>query len=250
MILRAREIERCSISATDGEFGRVDDLLFDDERWTARYLVVNTGRWLLGRRLLVSPRSVHAVDADGHVLDVDLTMHQIEKSPPLAEHEPITRRFESEFHGYYGWPYYWVAPYVNDQVAGANPPPEDRQREAPEEDLHLQSVRDVRGYHIRASDGDIGHVVDLLVDEDDWTIRYLEVDTRNWLPGKHVLMAPGWIEQVRWAERSVHVGLVRALIESAPPYEQGMLIDPGYEVAMFDHYGRSMSVLKRPVAHR
>jgi sporulation protein YlmC with PRC-barrel domain len=221
-MLALAEIQGCHIHALDGELGRVDDLLFDDENWTIRYVVVNTGRWLLGRRVLISPHSIHDVDPGSGELRVNLTMEQVEHSPSLSLHEPVTRRFETEFLGYYGWPYYWLAPYVNEHGAISDPPPPDLTPGYPE-DVHLQSVRDVRGYHIHAADDHIGHVEDFLVDETTWDIRSLVVDTRNWLPGREVLVAQGWISDVRWAERAVTVDLTRSQIEHGPPFNPGRM---------------------------
>jgi len=72
------------------------------------------------------------------------------------------------------------------------------------DDPHLRSTRQVTGYHIHATDGELGHVEDFIVDDENWAVRFLVVDTRNWLPGKKVLLSPQWIERVEWADSSVH----------------------------------------------
>jgi hypothetical protein len=106
------------------------------------------------------------------------------------------------------------------------------------EDAHLHSTNDTIGYDIQARDGVIGHVDDFLLDERSWTIRWLVVDTRNWLPGKHVLVAPEWVESVEWTDRAVRVGLKRDQIQSAPPYDRSRPLDRDYEHRLFAHYGR------------
>ena len=73
----------------------------------------------------------------------------------------------------------------------------------------------VTGYHIEATDGEIGHVDGFVVDDEAWAIRYIEVATRNWWPGKKVLVSPAWIERVSWPDSKVYAGLSREAIKSA-----------------------------------
>ena len=105
-------------------------------------------------------------------------------------------------------------------------------------DPHLRSSREVIGYHIQATDDEIGHVEDFIVQDNGWVIRYMVVDTHNWLPGKKVLVATDWIEDVNWAERQVHVGLRRENIEEGPEFEPGMPVSRTYEQCLYDYYGR------------
>ena len=96
-----------TIHATDGDMGSVDEFLFDDEQWTIRYLVVNTGGWLSGRLVLVSPIAFRSVDWDRETFDVALTRQQVEQSPSIATDQPVSRQQEEEYSRYYGYPYYW-----------------------------------------------------------------------------------------------------------------------------------------------
>jgi hypothetical protein len=105
-------------------------------------------------------------------------------------------------------------------------------------DSHLRSTEAVTGYTIDAPDGDIGHVDGFLVDDEAWAIRYIEVATRNWWPGKKVLVSPAWIEQVSWMESKVSVGLSREAIKDAPEYLESMPITREYENQLYVHYGR------------
>ena len=109
--------------------------------------------------------------------------------------------------------------------------------ESPES--HLRSSRAVTGYHLEANDGEIGHLESFLLDDVSWAIRYLEVATRNWWPGKRVLMSPGWIERMSWMESKVFVGLSRGAIQSCPEYLESTPIDRDYENQIYAHYGRS-----------
>jgi hypothetical protein len=115
---------------------------------------------------------------------------------------------------------------------------EQEEKEERHSDPHLRSTREVIGYHIQARDGEIGHVDDLIVDDELWYLRYLVIDTRNWLPGRKVLVAPAWAEQVSWIERKVYIDLKRETIKNSPEFDPSMPVNREYEVQLYDYYGR------------
>jgi len=255
-MLRSTKVLRgYTLRATDGEIGSVDDFLFDDEQWAIRYLVANTGGWLTGRLVLISPIVLGQADWEAQTLAVALTRTQIEQSPDIATDRPVSRQHEAELAQYYGYLPYWggmgiwgagMTPYTlgGGVVPPAVPPggataTERALASAPTEhgDQHLRSVREVTGYHIRARDGAIGHTDDFIVDDETWAIRYMVVDTRNWWPGKHVLVAPEWIGAIDWGTSTVEVDLQRETIKQAPEYDPAML-NREYESALYRYYGR------------
>ena len=256
MLRNAKDLHGFTIRATDGELGTVDQLYFDDETWAIRYLTVETGGWLAGRQVLISPISVIHADWQTRRMDVALTKRQVENSPEIDTHQPVSRQHEAAFNRYYGYPYYWggpylwgAAPYPADLVT---PPtmqpaislPSDCADAADEKmwsepaDSHLRSTEAVNGYSIEAADGEIGHVDGFVVDDDVWAIRYLEVATRNWWPGKKVLVSPAWIERLSWADSKVYAGLTREAIQNAPPYVESTPISREYENRLYFHYGK------------
>ena len=197
-MLTNKHLKDFTIRATDGELGTVADLYFDDENWAIRYLVVDTGKWLSGRRVLISPMSVVHTDWKAKRLDVALTTSQVEHSPDIDTHKPVSRQHEAEYLGYYGYPYYWGGPYLWGPAfypagwAGSISAPADATAETIQKesaDSHLRSTEAVTGYQIEAKDGEIGHVDGFVVDDTAWAIRYVEVATRNWWPGKKVLVS-------------------------------------------------------------
>jgi hypothetical protein len=209
MLMNTTHLKGVVIQATDGEIGTVDQLYFEDETWAIRYLTIETGGWLGGRRVLISPISVVHADWQAKRLDVALTKKQVENSPAIATHRPVSRQHEAEFFGYYGYPYYWEGPYLwgpalypvglaSRTTASAETMADSIRKESP--DSHLRSTDAVSGYHIEAADGEIGHVNGFLLDDKAWAVRYLEVATRNWWPGKDVLISPAWIELVSWTD--------------------------------------------------
>ena len=247
MLTNATHLKGLTIRATDGELGTVDQFYFDDETWAIRYLTVETGGWLGGKLVLISPFSVINADWEARRLDVALTKKQVADSPDIDTHQPVSRQHEAAYLGYYGYPYYWGGPYMWGPAfcpAGLTSPGgfyaeamADRiQSESP--DSHLRTSDAVTGYNIEATDGEIGHVDGFVVDDEAWAIRYIEVATRNWWPGKKVLVSPSWIERVSWTDSKVYTGLSREAIKNGPEYSESTPITREYENRLYCHYGR------------
>lgn len=244
MLRSLKEIRGYVLGAQDGEIGRCSDFLFDDRDWTVRYVVADTRMWLPGRKVLISPISIGNADASSQTLSVGLTRAQIKDAPPLDEDAPVSRRYEIVFNKYYDWAGYWGGP----SVWGPHLYPRlltrareeiHRDMEEIEDNITLRSAREVMGYDIQATDDSIGHVEDYVVDIETWIIRYLVIDTRNWLPGgKKVLISPAWAEDVEWRRHRVMVSLTRAHVERSPEFDPSLPVNRKYEVTLYDYYGR------------
>lgn len=247
MLSRLRDYVTWTVLASDGsDVGRVKDLYFDDERWTVRYLVVTTGNWLTGRTVLLSPMVVDRVDRDNTGFGLRLTRGEIEHAPQPDAARPVSRQWETLASGYYGMPHYWIGMGIwGGQAAtpgeayAAGPP--DTPPSAPAEDHHLRSAHDVAGYHIQASDGEVGHVEDFLLDADSWRIRYLIVDTSNWIGGRTLLIPPEWATNIDWLNEQVRVAVTRDQLTHSPEYQHGQLIDEAFHARLADVYGRHPS---------
>jgi hypothetical protein len=242
MFRNTNTLQDYAIHATDGMVGHVRDFYFDDQAWVIRYLVVETGNWLMGRRVLVSPMLFAVPEWTARELSVTRTCEQIRNSPDIDTERPVSRQQEAQYLGYYQSPYYWGGTglwgdeMVPDMLV-AGPPAAQPDPHA-SDDPHLRSCLAVTGHHIQALDGELGHVSGFLVDDTTWAIRYLVVDTSNWWLGSQVLIAPLWIDAVNWGERSVSVSLSRQAIRTAPPYDPKLQPDRAQELALFKHYGR------------
>jgi hypothetical protein len=260
MLRNTQDIENAKISATDGEIGHLKDFYFDDDHWAVRYFVVETGTWLKSRKVLISPISVHHPDWTGQTLPVSITQEQVRNSPNIDTDKPVSRQNEEQYLGYYGYPYYWggggmwgegLYPYAMvPGYAGYGVDRAERDRDLQayvrndrarhrNDDPHLRSCKAVTGYHIHATDGDIGHVSGFLVDDDTWAIRYLIIDTSNWWVGHKVLVAPAWIDGVHWLDKKVNVDLSRDSIKTAPIYDANAAWGRDQELALYRHHGRS-----------
>lgn len=250
MLRRLSEMYGFKLHAADGRIGDVHDLFFDDARWIVRYVVVDTGTLLPGRRVLVPPHVCGAPDWSDRTLPVSLTIEQVQNSPPITADKPVSRQQELTLHEYFGWNPYWnIEPITGAQspalaaqqqtlaaeagVASGSPA-----RQQPHGDPNLRSCREVAGYHVQAIDGDIGHVKDFVADDQTWTIHYMVVETRNWLPGRKVILAPAWVEQIAWPQQKVRVGLTRQQIRASPELDETQPLDRAYESRLYEHYSK------------
>lgn len=231
MFYDTADLGALTLRASDGEIGSINDVYFDDAGWVVRYLVVDTGGWLSGRKVLISPRAVQRLDVEGRELQLSITRDQVKASPDYDSDKPISRQYETDYFAYYGYPYYWSGPYmwgIADYPAGPASAPlaeahEELKRQAEREranaDPHLRSAREVSGYAIEATDGSIGHVDTFLFETESWAIRAMVVDTRNWWPGKHVVISPELIDAIDRTGRSVHVRASRERVKSSAEYD-------------------------------
>lgn len=259
MLRSLNELQEYAIGATDGDIGKVKDFYFDDHDWVVRYLIVDTGSWLASRKVLISPISIQKPDWAAHSLPVAITREQVENSPDIDTEQPVTRQQEAQYFGYYGYPIYWggaglwgggmfpMAMYPGyaglpggttgrDQAIEEGAKAERARHR--DDDPHLRSCKAVIGYHIQATDGEVGHVDELLVDEETWAIRYLVVNTSNWWVGHKVLIAPQWIDGLQWSDRTVAVDLSREAVKNAPAYDAALTLDRPGEASLYTHHGR------------
>ena len=242
-------IKGYSIRGSNGSLGSVSDLLFDDTTWMARWLVVDTGHWLSRRKVLLPVSALRKANPERRELVVDLTTKQVENSPDIETHKPVARQVEVNIYEVYGLEPYWgggLYPISNAMAVPFAAPlaPDERAAEArgiadaerSKDDPHLRSIDAVSGYRIHASDGEIGHVEDFVLEDDDWTIRYLEVDTRNWWPGRHVLIQPKLVAEINWGERHIRLNATRQKVKDSPPYDPTITVDGAYADKIHTYY--------------
>jgi hypothetical protein len=239
MLIKSKDLKGYKLGAKDGDIGKTKQFYFDDNHWTIRYLVASTGNWLSKRVVLISPYSLESIDVDDRVIHLNLTKKQIENSPSLESDQPVSHQFEESYSGYYGFPMYWGGNYpwglTPSLERGAINLDTSRERHW---DQHLRSTHAVAGYQLQARDGKLGHIEDFIIDDTTWAIRYLIVDTANWLPGKKVLISPLWIDSVSWLGKKVFVSLTQEEIRTAPAYSEQAIIGRTYESDIHKHYGR------------
>jgi len=261
MLRNIKELENSEISATDGSVGHVKDFYFDDQAWAIRYLVVETGIWLSSRKVLISPISIHDPNWTEKRVPVSITQEQVKHSPNIDTDKPVSRQHEMQYLDYYNYPYYWgglgfwggeLYPYAMlpgyagigshraESLGAGNAAEERAEKETHLHDNpHLRSFNEVLGYHIHATDGEIGHVEGMLLDEKTWAIQYFIVNTSNWWIGHQVLISPKWITDVRWSDGGISVDLSRESVKGAPPYNSTEELNRDRESELYEHYGRT-----------
>lgn len=227
MLWEASGVIGYRLAGLDGEIGTVRDFYFDDQSWVIRYLIADTGNWLTGIHISIARASLVEVNGGERHISVDMTKEQIERSPVLSSQAPVSKQLEALAFGIYG------SPEMGPDRPGRGPAARGMRR-----DPHLRSTHHVRGYHVRAADGDVGVVSDFIIDDATWAIRYLVTDTQNWLEGRHVLISPQWIERVSWSKSSVLVSLSRDAIEQSPEDLGGSRRTREYETRLHEHYDR------------
>ncbi len=269
MYLSAKHLNGFEIRSNGDVLGRLADLFFDAQTWDIRYTVMDTGGWLMGRRVMLSRDAIDSTDFQGHALCVTATKQQVENSPGIDLLRPVSPKDLAAIHKHYGWPAFQGLPIVTPTVPmGFLAPPtpynspdnpdvpcaEATDAEGEEQvaqfcftaeasahanssDVHLRSMNEVDGYHILAQDGGLGHVQDFLLEEADWSVRYLVVDTRNWIPGRVVLLPPKFVSEVDWQESTVRVNLTREQVRTSPEYNHSVPLSPEYEHNLREHYG-------------
>jgi hypothetical protein len=248
MLLVESALKGYAIMASDGRIGTVSDFLFDDRTWKLRWLVVDTGVWLSGRKVLIHPSAIGQADHERQQLSVALTMAKVKGSPDILQDQPVSQQMEYNHYEYYGWDPIWDgASYFGGGAIGAPLPStyydgrEKRERDemvarSHEGDPHLRSMAAVTGYHVHASDGGIGHVEDFLLDDAGWGIRYLVIDTKNWWPGQHVLLSPYAVKEISWSQRQVLLDVNRDRVKSSPPWNPLDTVSEAYEKRLHGHY--------------
>lgn len=244
MLTRLMNIIGFQIEASDGTVGEVRDFSFDEQTWTVRYMVADTRRWLPGKRVLIVPEAFDELRPEVRRFSVNLTRDQVRESPDYAEDLPVSRQWETNLHGHYGWTPYWELSPAGDWPTPLLPPTPSTtngaiQSAGDHADPHLRSVREAAGYDVAVSDGKVGHVTDFVAGTESWKILYLVVDTRKWLPGRSFLLPTDWIDGVDWPERHVVTQLQRPRIEDSPPFDPADPINRDYETKLFEHYGRA-----------
>ena len=251
MILVGSALKGFVVEASDGKIGTVSDFLFDDKTWKIRWMVVDTGGWLTGRKVLIHPSAIGLPDYVSQALSVKLSRKQIEDSPDILSDAPVSQKMQANLYGYYGWDMLWgggnyfgFSPYG--MGAAFEPAPYRGGADLAEAELSgtihddgdpdLRSVTEIIGYHIQAADGPIGHVENFLVEDATWSIRYLVIDTKNWWPGKHVLMSPYAVQGISWSDRDVTLKVTCDQVKGSPAWDPVALIDEDYERRLHSYY--------------
>ena len=248
MLWNASAINGFVIAETDGELGSVKDILVDDKFWIARWLVVDTGNWLPGRKVLIPPSALGKPDVERREFPVNLTKQQVKDSPDVDTDLPVSRQSEAHIYDHYNFDPYWDGSFSPVSLIMAVPTDvtmnlpyrdPDAQTEAPSQawgDPHLRSLNEIMGYNIHATDDEIGAVEDVLIDDKGWAVRYLKLDTGNWWPGEQVLISPKSILKIDWEKEIIYLNVDQETVKKSPPYNPDITVDGAYDQKHLAYY--------------
>lgn len=244
MLRSLKEVEGYMVLAANGDVGHVVDFQFDDDYWTVRYLVVETGEFFGGRRILISPISFRRIDWTARHFQLSLALDEVQGCPDIDLHQRVSRQQERDYNQYFRYPYYWefsglwgMGAYPGLLTPGMqHGPPAAHSDQS--DDVHLRSAKGFFGFNVHGRDETLGQVEDFIVDDESWTIRYLSIDSGNWSWVKKALLAPNWADQVSWTERQVHVDVPRQAIKDCPEWKPTTAVHRDYEAHLYRYYGR------------
>ncbi|MEO5645667.1 MAG: PRC-barrel domain-containing protein [Bacteroidia bacterium] len=238
-----------TIKGTDGEIGKVEEFYFDDRTSTIRYMVVKTGGWFSEKKVLISPDSFQKAEWESKTFSVNLTQEKIKNSPDIDTDKPVSRQHEELMRGYYSWPDYYGNGYGMFGYWGLGmwgyPVADERTKEEMNEmnakehandNPHLRSTHEVKGYNIHATDGDIGEVEDFIIDDATWKVHFLVVDTGHWFSGKKVLISPDRIKEIDWETGAVIIDTTVSHVKISPEYDPKQELTESYTGILHDHY--------------
>jgi len=240
MFRSLRDLLKYNIEAYDGPIGHVHDIFFDDCTWSVRYFVIDVGSWLTGRQVLLAPHAIDDEDWNHHKIRVSLTKEQVKNSPDVDVDKPISRQYEERLFTYYGWPVFWGAPGI--MVASPPVSPAEYEKESSEGkkkgDPCLRSVREVTGYQVEASNGEVGHIEDFIAEDDPWMVRYIVVNLGHKMGEKKVLVSPKWVEKTDWIEKKFFMDIEKELIYESPEYKPTDPVNRVVEEKLYDYHGK------------
>ncbi|WP_162632618.1 PRC-barrel domain-containing protein [Paraliobacillus zengyii] len=239
-----------NIRATDDVLGKIKDIYFDDKFWTVRYLVADTGKWLPSEKVLLSPLSVNKVDSENATVDVLASKEKVRNAPNKKADEPISKQDEIDLTGYYGWPNYWsqIGPWGGFSTPAALAVA-DKQREIQEkakadqkESHQLRSVNEIKGeltgYKVEGIGGKIGHVSDVIIDEENWKITYLVIETSKFLAANFILIATDWISDIHWYDKKIYVEVDNEKVKNVTDFDIHAPLTKEYEEKLYSDLGK------------
>lgn len=247
MLRSINELLGYEIMAKDGEIGKVHDFFFNDEDWTIRYMVVDTGMWILGRKVLISPEVLMQPVWAAQTFPIKLTRDEVKNSPDLDLAKPVSRQHEEELRSYYHWPIYWGPTpafpggpmYVSPNLFKKEPNKHEHEHTG---SSHLRSAKELTGYRVISKDKDnneVGMIKDFIIDDENWQFRYMAIDTSGKLDSeKKILISLEWIREIDVVGKDVFIDLTSEAVKFSPMYDPATPVNRQFEEVLYDYHGK------------
>lgn len=213
MLAFVSELRECRIEALDGEMGKVQDLFFDDRHWAVRYVLIDTGKILPGKKVMLSPASFDNLDIEEKRLHVHYDKEKIRKSPDVSETVSMTNEHETQLADYYGWSKYWLdnmmwgigGSPIAEKIEEMHPPNLNREVDLPTSaEYSLRSAREAKGVRVHANDGRLGEVMDAIFDTRNWAVQSLVVKITHQPELGLMLLSPNELSGAEWTEGDLY----------------------------------------------
>jgi hypothetical protein len=253
MLNKAKTLIGYKLNSRDGEIGKIREFCFDDHYWTIRYLVVDTGNWLTGRQVLISPYALLAVNEEEKYISINLTKKQIEDCPSIDSGKPVSRQFEEAYYAYFGYPLYWDGPYrwgADPYIIRSFEKEKNLTQRKNVWDPYLRNTLGITGHVIQTSDGEIGYIDDFIIDDETWAINYLVINKQNWWAGKKVLVSTQCLESVSWRESKVSINLHPETIKQSLENTEKSLLTRDYETELHRHNKHKVNAKEEPFVEK
>jgi hypothetical protein len=244
MLRSLKDLQNYKIHAKDGDLGSVHSFLFDDLSWSLKYLVVDTGKWLPGKKVLISPFDIDDLLWKDKIMNLRLKIDDIENSPSINDKQPVYLQMQEQKRKKLSST--TIIPAVGTPIPTYVTLNEDLQlneitKHAEKNNIntHLRSSLEVMGYHMNATDGEIGYLDDIIIEDNlTWKIHYIIIYIGNWLTGKKVIVSPNWIDNIHWENKLIDIDLTKEKVEESPEYNPSEPVNREYETVLYDYYGK------------
>jgi len=234
------------ILAYDRLKGTLKDFLFDEESWMVRYIEADYGGILSDKKVLIPKEFLKTPVWDKKQFPISLSSRSIESCPGIDKISPVSREYEKELNKHYNLDQYWPYVYPTNLSTVIFPPRPIRipikSVEEDEVDTSLRSFKEISGYRINAIDGKIGHIEDMVIDDEDWHLIYIVVDISNWMPwSKKVMLPIDWLEEISYVKREISIKLLTEIIKEAPEFDGRHPIELDFEKGLHDFYNKAFT---------
>ena len=238
-----KEINTYSVQTIDEENGKIKNFLFDEDTWIIRYLDVEMGNFFVEKRILIPKEQIGIPEWEDQNFPIKLTMKRIDDSPGLERDLPVSRRYEQDLANYYDVVPYWPTDkdlYPNREFFFTSNKiiriPKNMVKEE-NIDTSLRSFSEVHRYSIKSIDDTFGHLSDLIIDDSDWQIVYVVLDTKNIVPwSKQIILPVEFVEEINFPNREIRIDLTKEAIKNAPEYNSTKAVNSQFEKELTDFY--------------
>lgn len=196
MIITATQVWGCRLHTSDGKQARVRDLLFDDRTWRIEYIVVKLPH-LLAEDVLLRPSQTSGTAWASRALETPLSMDEVRAAPALLSNPPVAKQGELATVQMVAWEAYWTGLFDRMPKFG---------------DPHLRNMGAITGHRVLGIDSKVGWIDNFVIDDEDWSVRYLVVRLGPRRNGRRVVVEPEVVGTISWPTRSVSLKLPRDAI--------------------------------------